>query len=217
MSYRAALFDLDGTLLDTLDDLADSANAMLRTRGYPTHQVAAYRYFVGDGVASLIERIVPEEARTEANLAECATVYLDFYKENWNAKTSLYDGITEMLDGLAAKGVKLSVLSNKPDASTKRCVAEFLGQWDWAEVVGQRDGIPHKPDPAGAFDVAERMAIPPAEFLYLGDTATDMQTAVGSGMLAVGALWGFREADELTASGAAVLIEKPQELVGLAC
>jgi phosphoglycolate phosphatase len=215
MPYRAVLFDLDGTLLDTLEDLADAANAMLREAGYPEHPVEAYRYFVGEGVSTLIRRAVPDSARAPEVLAECERVYRANYARTWNVKTRPYDGVPEMLDALAERGLEPAVLSNKPDDATRRCVAEFLDRWEWAVVRGHRDGVPHKPDPAAALEIARRLDLPPSDVLYLGDTGIDMRTAVAAGMFPVGALWGFREAEELTEHGARALIEEPPRLVDL--
>lgn len=216
MPYRAVLFDLDGTLLDTLEDIANAANRVLAAHGFPTHSVAAYRYFVGEGVRTLIQRILPAANRDEATVAACVRDYREDYTEHWNVKTRPYPGVPEMLDGLVARGVRLAVLSNKPDVSTRQCVRELLPRWKFDVVFGQREGLAHKPDPAGAHEVARLMKLAPADFLYLGDTATDMQTAVAAGMYPVGALWGFRTAEELTRTGAKRLIARPEELVPVA-
>ena len=215
MSFQAAIFDLDGTLLDTLDDLADSANAMLETQGFPTHPVSAYRHFVGDGVRVLIERILPKDALDEATIETCMAVYRAAYAERWNAKTRPYPGIPEMLDELVERGIRLAVLSNKPHEFTERCIAEFVGKWPWEVVFGMRDGVPKKPNPAGALQILEKLEITPESCLYLGDTDTDMQTAKNAGLHAVGVTWGFRERDELVANGAQTLIDHPSELMSL--
>ncbi len=215
MNYKAVLFDLDGTLLDSLEDLADSMNAVLRRNGHPEHPLEAYRYFVGDGVEALARRVLPEGHRDEAAIAACIEQMREEYKDRWDKKTRPYPGIPELLDALTERAVKLGVLSNKPDATTRTMVAALLPRWSFDDVVGARPEVPRKPDPAGALEIARRLAVAPAEFLYLGDTDTDMKTAVAAGMFPVGALWGFRDAEELTASGAKVLIEKPTDLLGL--
>lgn len=215
MLYRAVLFDLDGTLLDTLEDIANAVNRVLTAHGFPTHPVEAYRYFVGEGVRILIRRVLPEDRRDEETVAACMKDYREDYSEHWNVKTRPYPGIAELLDGLAARNVRMAVLSNKPDASTRQCVQELLAKWCFDVVLGQREGIAHKPDPTGARAVAEILRVPPAEFLYVGDTSIDMMTAVAAGMYPVGALWGFRSADELTMTGAKRLIARPVELLEL--
>ena len=135
------------------------------------------------------------------------------YGQCWAATTRAYEGIPELLDELTARGIRLAVLSNKPDEFTRLCVAQLLANWRFATVLGAGPSLPKKPDPAARRGVARRLAVAPGEFLYLGDTNTDMQTAVAAGMFAVGVLWGFRSADELTANGAKVLLKKPLDLL----
>jgi phosphoglycolate phosphatase len=212
---RGVVFDLDGTLLDTLEDIADAANAALAERRHPVHPVDAYRYFVGDGAPTLIHRILPESARTPEEEAVLLRRYKELYGTGWDRKTAPYPGIVEMLGALAARGLHLAVLSNKPQDATTSCVEGFFKGCAFAIVQGQTEEFPKKPDPAGANAIALRCGIGPAEWLYVGDTATDMQTAVGAGMFPVGALWGFRTADELAAHGARKLITHPSELITL--
>lgn len=213
--YKAVLFDLDGTLLDTIDDLADCMNAALRECGLPEHpNVEEHKYFVGDGVRNYILRVLPEGRRGDEELiARVAAVYRRNYAAGWKVKTRPYEGIVEMLDGLRGRGLRLAVLSNKPDEFSKATVAAFFRPGQFEIVAGALGDLPVKPDPAAALAIARQMNLAPADFLYLGDTATDMKTAVAAGMFAVGALWGFRKAEELTASGAKVLIKHPSELL----
>lgn len=213
--FQAAIFDLDGTLLDTLEDLADSGNAMLESCGFPTHPVDDYRIFVGDGVRVLMERILPEEARVEPVISECMMVYRDAYLKRWNAKTRPYDGIPELLDQITERGLKLAVLSNKPDDFTKKCIEKFVGDWPWQVIRGMREGVPKKPDPAGALAIVEQLGVAPEACVYLGDTNVDMRTAEAAGFHAVGVLWGFRERAELEAAGARTLIDRPEQLLAL--
>jgi len=215
VNYRAVLFDLDGTLLDTLEDLADSTNAALAQLGFPPHPLDAYRYFVGDGVTNLIVRTLPEAHRDEATVGRTMDLMRRIYGEHWADKTRPYPGVPELLGALAARGVKMAVLSNKPDDSTKLCVAKLLPHWRFDAVIGQSTTVPPKPDLAGVRQIVATLGVPVGQFLYLGDTNTDMQTANAAGMFAVGALWGFRTAEELRAAGAKVLIEKPTELLDL--
>lgn len=217
MKYKAVLFDLDGTLLDTLADLADSMNAALAREGMPTHPAEAYRYFVGDGVANLVRRAVPADRRDDRPLGEnLAAAMRAEYRRRWDAKTRPYDGVPELLAELARRGLRTAVLSNKPHESTCLCVGKLLAFHRFGAVQGVADGVPLKPDPAGALGIADRLDVAPADFLYVGDTGTDMRTAVAAGMYAVGALWGFRPADELAAAGARKLIERPADLLDLA-
>ncbi len=215
MTFQAVLFDLDGTLLDTLDDLADATNHALRELGFAEHPVEAFKYFIGDGVDNLVRRVLPPEHRDTATLLQCGQQMRKHYAQCWATKTRPYPGILELLDALSVRGVPMAILSNKPDEFTKLCVARLLPDWYFKVVVGASDRLPKKPDPAGALEIAAQLHLPPAAVLYLGDTNTDMQTAVAAGMFPVGALWGFRTAEELTTHGAKVLLPKPQDLLEL--
>jgi phosphoglycolate phosphatase len=215
MRFHAVLFDLDGTLLDTLEDLADSTNAALRAQGFPEHPLAAYRYFIGDGVEALVRRALPPEHLDAATLARAAELMRAQYSARWADKTRPYPAIADLLDALTARGVPMAVLSNKPDEFTRLCVGRLLPHWRFAVVLGAGTGLPKKPDPTAALHIAGELSLSPAQMVYLGDTNTDMQTAVAAGMYPVGALWGFRTASELTASGARVLIERPTDLLGV--
>lgn len=210
---KALLFDLDGTLLDTLEDLGNAMNRVLAKRGFPGHNLDAYRFFIGDGETMLVTRALPEEIRNEDTIRTCLEAFRNDYSRSWNVRTKAYDGVPEMLDALAAHGLKMAVLSNKPDDFTKQNVAALLPHWTFDVVLGQRDGVPPKPDPTSALQVAQRLNVTSAEFLYLGDSAVDMKTATASGMFPVGVLWGFRSAEELKASGARVLIRRPLEIL----
>jgi phosphoglycolate phosphatase len=213
MDYHAVLFDLDGTLLDTLDDLADSTNFALRRLGFPEQPVEAYKRFIGDGIENLVRRAVPEERRDPATLVECLKLTREQYAARWAEKTRPYDGIPQLLDALTVRGARMAVFSNKPDELTQLCVERLLAGWHFEVVLGAGPTLPRKPDPAGALLIARRLQAEPAEVVYLGDTGTDMQTAAAAGMFPVGALWGFRTAEELVAHGARTLIEKPLDLL----
>ncbi len=212
---KAVLFDLDGTLLDTLRDIADACNAALGRHGFPPHPLDSYRYFVGDGVPVLVSRTVPAGQHTTETLASVAAAYREEYQRRWNTATTLYPGVAELLDQLTRRGIRRAVLSNKPDDFTRRCVAEFLSRWSFSIVLGASEAFPPKPDPAGALHIAHTLNLPPDQFCYLGDTPTDMRTAVAAEMFPVGVLWGFRPADELKAAGARLLISHPRELLEL--
>lgn len=214
-AFRACLFDLDGTLLDTLRDLGESMNLVLQRRGFPTHPVDAYRFLVGEGAVLLVERSFPETHRDPATVQSGLAEYRAVYERRWNVHTRPYDGIPEMLDALAARGLALGILSNKPHAMTRRCVEGYLARWRFACVLGQRDTVARKPDPAGALEAARLLDAAPDEVLYLGDTATDMDTARAAGMFAVGATWGFRPASELRAHGADALAAHPRDVLAL--
>jgi phosphoglycolate phosphatase len=215
MTYQAVLFDLDGTLLDTIADLTDAMNAALGEMGHPAHDVAACKYYVGDGLRNFAVRALPEGARDGPSVARCCELFQAAYARNWAAKTRPFEGVPELLDALTRRGVERCVLSNKPDDSTRKMVREMLGRWQFAAVRGATADGATKPDPAAARAIAARLGIPPGAFLYVGDTNTDMQTANAAGMYAVGATWGFRPAEELRQSGAKVLIHHPMELLSL--
>lgn len=213
---RAALFDLDGTLLDTLEDLADSGNAVLLAHGFEAHSVEAYRTFIGDGMGKLVERIFPPGAVEDPRVLEQRLQeYKAAYGDRWHHKTRVYDGITELLDHLAGRGVKTGVLTNKAQAFAVKCVDAFFGGHRWDVVLGQREGVPPKPAAAGANEALHVMGASAEEALFVGDSAIDMQTAVNAGIKAVGVSWGFRGREELAANGASIVIESPMELVGV--
>lgn len=215
MDFQAILFDLDGTLLDTLGDLSDTANLVLAKNGFPIHNPDAYRFFVGEGVAMLFNRALPENMRNGDIVRICVHAFHEEYSRRWNIKTKPYIGVKEMLDALTMYGIKMAILSNKPDNFTKQCVAEFLSGWTFDMILGQHNLLPLKPDPSGAKEIARCLNILPSNFIYLGDTAVDMKTAVSAGMFPVGALWGFRTEKELLENGAKILIKKPQEVLNL--
>ena len=215
MPHKAVLFDLDGTLLDTLSDIGAAVNRVLAGKGFPAHELDVYRYFVGDGSAMLINRALPKEKRTDDVIRTCLAAYLEDYGRNWNVMTKPYEGIPEMLDALNDRGLKMAILSNKNHELAKRCTKELLSNWNFEVVIGQRNGVPPKPDPAGALEVAKRLNLPPVDFLYMGDSGVDMKTAVASGMFPVGVLWGFRSMGELRDNGSLALINRPSEILGL--
>ncbi len=212
MNYKAVLFDLDGTLLNTLEDLAGSMNEALKIMGLPSHPVEKYKILVGDGVDILVSRALPENLRSKENITRGVSLMRGEYDKRWAVKTKPYPGIPELLDALTKKGIKKAVLSNKPDDFTRIVVEKLLSKWRFDIVRGLKPGGPKKPDPSAALEISRAFGIPPDEFIYLGDTNTDMLTANAAGMFAAGALWGFRDRDELLESGAKALIHKPVEL-----
>jgi len=215
MKHRAVIFDFDGTLLDTLRDLAESVNTVLHRSRFPEHNLEAYRHFVGEGIEELARRVLPEGHRDEATITRTLTDVREEYRQRWPNHTRPYEGIPELLDALTARGVKMAIVTNKPDDSTRTMAARLLPRWRFDAIVGATADMPRKPDPKGALEVARRLRLPPGAFLYVGDSDIDMKTANAAGMYAVGVLWGFRSADELVKNGAKVLIRKPLELLDL--
>jgi len=214
MSLSAVIFDLDGTLLDTIEDLTDSMNAALARMGLLGRSIAECRNLVGDGLDTFVRRALPDRVRDDpAAAARLKELMRGEYRLRSQDKTRPYEGITDLLDELARRGTRMAVLSNKPDDSTRTVVRHFFPSWKFDPVYGARDGVPVKPDPAGALEIAQTWELRPAEIAYVGDTNTDMQTATAAGMFACGALWGFRTAAELAANGANVLLEIPAELL----
>lgn len=212
MRYKGVIFDLDGTLLDTLKDLALSVNTVLGKYGYSEHPVDAYRYFVGDGIDFLVQRAFPPEMITEIGHQELVKTVKEEYGRRWADHTVPYPGVQALLDFLESKAVPKAIFSNKPHEFAVLTVETLLPDWEFVEICGIQPGIPRKPDPHGALLIAEKMDLKPAQIIYLGDTGTDMQTATAGGFFAVGALWGFRPAEELTQNGAQILIESPGDL-----
>jgi phosphoglycolate phosphatase len=215
LRYPGIIFDLDGTLLDTIEDLADSMNQVLTDLGFPTHTLDAYKYFVGEGVEALIRRALPGDQLRQELLDQCLGAFREEYSRRWKNKTQPYAGIPELLDHLNGMGLRMAILSNKQDYFTRIMVASLLPRWRFDPVFGARPTVPKKPDPAGALEIAEALQIAPECFIYLGDTGIDMKTACAAGMVPVGVLWGFRPADELRDQGAKWLIEKPSDLISL--
>lgn len=211
--FLAVVLDLDGTLLDTLSDIANSANEVLAAYDVVPHQTEAYRRFIGDGVAMLFTRALPEALRTPETITACAARFSEVYDRRWNDQSRPYKGVPELLETLAKQGVKLTVLSNKPHVFTLKYVAEFFPHQNFDMVLGQREGVPRKPDPAGAHEIVMKLQIPVAQILYLGDSGVDMRTAVAAGMYPVGAAWGFRSRAELESCGAKRIIEKPLDFL----
>ncbi|MGA1869602.1 MAG: HAD family hydrolase [bacterium] len=214
--FQAIIFDLDGTLLDTIDDLADSMNEVLCKKKFPTHSIDKYKLYVGDGVEKLIVKSLPEKFKENDSLIQaCMHEFKEEYAKRWNKKTKPYEGIGEMLDKLFMKEIKVAILSNKPDEFTKLCVKKLLPGWDFAMVKGTaEDGI-KKPDPRAGKSVAEQLQVRPADVLYIGDTNTDMLTAVNAGFYPIGVSWGFRSKKELIESGAKKIIDKPMQIIEL--
>ncbi|HCO94353.1 MAG TPA: HAD family hydrolase [Phycisphaerales bacterium] len=215
MEFQAILFDVDGTLLDTLADIACAANAGLKALGFATHPLESYRRFVGDGAGCLALRVLPEEHQDDETVERCREIIRAEYVKCWADNTRPYPGVPEMLAELEARCIPMTMLSNKPHPATKRVVEGFFPDYHFRIVRGALPSVPIKPDPAGAIQIAEELGIPPERFVYLGDTNTDMRTAVAAGMFAAGALWGFRTAGELTENGAKVLLKTPLEVVNL--
>ncbi len=212
MAYKALFFDLDGTLINSLDDLADSMNMVLEKHGYPTHSTNAYRKFIGDGARKLTERALPDAiAADEAKLDAFLTEYLEVYGSGRHQSTAPYPGVEPLIDWLGERGITRAIVTNKPHQKALRVVDSFFGEV-FDGISGQQEGRPVKPDPTLALEQAAALGLQPEEILYLGDSNVDMQLAVAAGFHPVGVSWGFRDRHELEEAGAAVIIDDATEL-----
>lgn len=215
MSISTFIFDLDGTLLDSIADLAEAINRMLADHGYPQLPLEVFPKFVGDGAKALVERALPAEALVRGELEDRLADYQRHYAETWKQQTKPYEGILPMLEELSRRGCRLGVLSNKPQAFTTLCCQHFFPTITFAEVRGARDQVPKKPDPAAALEMLKAFQISPEASAYVGDSGVDMEMANRAGMIPIGVRWGLRGEEELLAHGARHLISHPRELLTL--
>jgi phosphoglycolate phosphatase len=213
MPYKAVIFDLDGTLLDTLADIAASCNRVLDSRGFPIHQFEAYRFFVGDGSEMLVRRALPENERHDTAVQSALRAFKKDYGKNWDIKTAPYADIPQLLDTLVQQGIMIAVCSNKPHAFSVLCVEKLLQRWRFHRIIGQSSLYPKKPAPDSALAIAAEMGVAPAEIMFVGDSGVDMQTAVSAGMMPVGAAWGFRPKEELLKNGCRFMANHPLDVL----
>ena len=211
--YKAVIFDLDGTLLDTIDDIAGAMNRVLEDRAFEPYGIEAYKGLVGDGIEEMVRRALAPRDLGQEEIAGIVRDYRREYECCWRAHSRPYPGVPELLGELARRGVKTAVLSNKSHPFTEAMTLELLAPFRFDIIRGAMPGVPLKPDPEPALTIAAEVGVEPAEVIFLGDTKVDMKTAVAAGMLPVGALWGFRSAEELKANGAVALIASPVELL----
>lgn len=209
---KTVIFDLDGTLLNTLDDLADSTNYALSKFGYPTRTIEEVRQFVGNGVAKLIERAIPE-GKNNPNFEKCLAIFKENYAQNMYNKTAPYNGIIEMLSNLKSKGIKIAVVSNKFDLAVKElCKKYFEGFIDFAAGENEAQGIRKKPAPDTVISVLNKFNFAPEDAVYVGDSDVDIMTAKNSKMPCISVTWGFRDEKFLLENGATILINAPSEI-----
>jgi phosphoglycolate phosphatase len=213
--FDGAIFDLDGTLADTLEDLSDAMNRVLRGEGLPEHGYAAYQRMIGHGIHQLVREALPAEQGDDLTVDRCFALMMADYGAHSLVKTHPYDGVPELLAALKSGGVRLAVLSNKADEATRRIVEALFPAGTFDAVAGAVPGVPLKPDPAGALLAARSLGAGPEGIVYVGDSPTDMRTAVAAGMAAVGVAWGFRTRGELLESGASTVVDRPAELLAL--
>lgn len=211
--FRCVIFDLDGTVLNTLDGLADAGNYALSQMKLPTHPTEIYRYYVGNGIPKLIERMLPKDA-DEAAFSEAYEMFRSYYNTHMNDKTVPYPGIPELLRKLKEKNVKLALVSNKAHEFAAEMIERYFPK-TFDAVFGSVEGFPKKPDPYWALRALETLAVKPDEAFYVGDSGVDMQTAHRAGLIACGILWGFRDRGELEENGANLICDDPEKLFAM--
>ena len=212
---KLAIFDLDGTLLNTIDDLGHAANYALEKNGYPTHSIASYPFFVGNGVRRLIERVLPEDARTVNIVDRLLVHFKEYYNEHNTDFTVPYQGIPELLNKLSAHGVAIAVASNKYQQATEKLINHYFPNISFVAVEGQKDNVPVKPDPSIVFEILSKAKMPKADTIYIGDSGVDMEMARRACVDSVGVTWGFRPEKELIESHADNIVNSPSEIAAL--
>lgn len=212
---KLAIFDLDGTLLDTIGDLAASCDAVMQMNGLPQHTTDEYRQMVGRGILRLVEAAIPEHMRSPEYVEKVRRDFVAYYLDHIDLHTHPYNGIPELIDAMTERDVKIAVASNKFQAGTERLIRSFFPDVEFVAVLGQRVGVPLKPDPQIDLEIIEVAGVKPSETLHIGDSGVDMQTAHAVGVRAVGVTWGFRSREELVESGADVIIDHPEEILNL--
>lgn len=215
MSIKLVIFDLDGTLLNTIDDLAHSVNYVLQKHGYATHSVEQYKLFVGNGITKLIARAIPKELASAKLIAKLQADFVAYYAKHSRDKTALYGGIEELLGELKASGITLAVASNKHHTATVELINHYFGSDTFSVVYGKREGVYPKPDPTIIYDIIKQCDVSASEVVYVGDSSVDMETANNASICSVGVTWGFRSQEELEAHGAQYIIDSPKELLSL--
>ena len=212
---HAIIFDLDGTLLNTITDIANCANTVLESWALPVHPVNRYAELVGDGLANLARKVLPPEHVGDASVSRFIDEYRVHYQDRWNETSTWYPGIPELLRELSNSGISMAILSNKRDDFTKVCVSSFFPTIAFQQVRGERAGIPIKPNPQSALEIVESLNVKPENCLFVGDSEIDIETGIRAGMTSVGVLWGFRPRFMLEEAGAHVLVSHPEEILGL--
>lgn len=209
---KALLFDLDGTLVNSLEDLKNSTNFALDKMGFPVHETECYKYFVGDGMAKLIERALPEDKKDKETIQNTLKIFLEHYAQHYVDKTVPYDGIVQLLDELTS--YKLAIISNKNQEMATVVVKKLLGD-KFQIVCGKRENYPTKPDPKLTLEIISELGVKPSECVFIGDSGMDMAVAKNAGCIALGVLWGFRKEDELRENGADYIASAPAEILGV--
>ncbi len=213
---KLVIFDLDGTLLNTIDDLGHAANYALEKCGYPTHNISSYPFMVGNGITKLLERVLPEDERTHENVERLRKDFMAYYGEHMTDCTRPYPGIIDLLDSLRQHEIAVAVASNKYQEAVERLIHHYFPMIEWAAVEGQKEHVPTKPDPSIVFEILGKVPTPKSEVLYVGDSAVDMETARRACVESVGVTWGFRPVKELTDAYAEHIVSNAAEILQLA-
>ena len=214
MKFEAVFFDLDGTLANSLIDLAQSVNYILAQKGYPTHETECYKYFAGDGIKKMLERAMPKEKATSENISLLYEEFLAYYSQHYCDYTVPYDGLVSLVSRLKEKGMKLAVVTNKAQEMAEKVVNKLYGD-SFDYILGLREGIPAKPDPTGVFMAMRELNVSPSKCAFVGDTGMDVAGGVNAGAYPIGVLWGFREKEELMQFGAKAFATTAEELQAL--
>lgn len=212
---RLVIFDLDGTLLDTVGDLAGACNDLLAAHGWPRHESDEYYYFVGNGINKLIERALPRDIASPEAAAALRPEFVRLYQSRITRLTEPYEGIRDLLHELRGRGIELAVASNKYQAGTGELVKHFFADVEFLAVLGQREGVPVKPDPTVVREIMAKAGVEAGEVLYVGDSGVDMETARNAGVRSAGVTWGFRPRTELESCGACHIVDRPEEILDL--
>lgn len=210
---KLVIFDLDGTLLNTIADLAAATNYALQACGYPTHDTDAYRFFVGNGINKLFERALPEGTRSKENVLKIRSLFVPYYNEHNADLSRPYPGIENLLETLQKKGYMLAVASNKYHEATQKLIKQYFPRINFLAILGQRKNIPAKPDPQVVYEIMEKAGVERNEVVYIGDSSVDMQTGANAGVTTIGVCWGFRPRTELEAYNPSLIAEQAEDIL----
>ncbi|HJD92032.1 HAD family hydrolase [Bacteroides coprosuis] len=212
---KLAIFDLDGTLLNTIADLAASTNHALTQLGHPTHETDKYNFMVGNGINKLFERALPEGQKTQENISKMRSLFIAYYAEHLTDKSKPYEGILHVLESLTEKGIALAVATNKYQAGSETLIKHFFSHIPFKAVLGQREGIPTKPDPQVINEILQIVPVKNSEVLYIGDSDVDMQTAKNAQLIGCGVSWGFRPIEELQKYNPQFIVNTPLDILSI--
>jgi phosphoglycolate phosphatase len=212
MKFKGVIFDLDGTLVNSLEDIADAMNSVLQDLNYPTHSYDDYQYFIGSGLRNLVSKSLPKTHNDEKSIESCYRLMIEEYRDACTHKTTSYEGIIELLDYLISNNIKMSVFSNKSDELTKKITAAMFSNY-FDSAVGLTTESLKKPNPTEALVISKSMGLKPEEIIFVGDSGIDMQTATNANMFAVGVSWGYRPKEELIENGAKQVLNHPLDLI----